>query len=438
VPLTIEQVAEMAPDDSSRAAGQKLMAAKHWDQLGRSTATLWGLCRGSAVYQVKVELAGLGYHCSCPSRKFPCKHVLGLLFLSAASPAALPEAETPDWVSTWLERRQQQSQKKAERQEGAAGSAKPVDEAAQQKRAEQRDARVSDGLTRLDLWLRDLVRAGLASVEAKPASFWEEQSRRLVDAQAPALAARISRLAAIPRSSPDWPDRLLAELGRIKLLIHAWGRFAELSPDLQADVRQLLGWTITQDELQRTGERIEDTWSVIGQWVDDDSRIRAQRSWLMGRQTGRTALVLQFATGGQAFTEPLLAGTEQIGTLAFYPGAARQRAAFAARQGDMQPLTERLSGAATIDDFFAGIAESLSRQPWTTAFGTVLLDVTLIPAEEVWHVCDRDGQSLPLWGRDHWKLLALSGGHSFDLAGEWDGHRLRPLGLFVEGAYRLA
>jgi uncharacterized Zn finger protein len=105
MPLSLEQVAEMAPDSSSAAAGKKLMALKNWEALGQNPEAVWGLCRGSATYQVKVDLGNLGYHCSCPSRKFPCKHVIGLLMLFAASPDAVASCEPPDWVGEWIERR---------------------------------------------------------------------------------------------------------------------------------------------------------------------------------------------------------------------------------------------------------------------------------------------------------------------------------------------
>ncbi|HBH54015.1 MAG TPA: hypothetical protein DDY91_19180, partial [Planctomycetaceae bacterium] len=246
MPITTEQVTQLAPDSSSAAAGQKLKAPKHWSDLGSSPEALWGKCQGSALYQVKVDLSNLGSSCSCPSRKFPCKHVLGLLFLCADSPTALPPGEPPEWVVEWLQKRQDREQKKAAKAETPP---KPVDEKAQQKRTEQREARVDEGLARLDLWLRDLVRNGLAGLEARPPSFWEEQSRRLVDAQAPGLASRVSALGELPGSTPDWPPLLLAELGRIKLLLQAWQRRDQLDPPLQAEIRQLLGWNVSQEEL---------------------------------------------------------------------------------------------------------------------------------------------------------------------------------------------
>ncbi|MFZ5833453.1 MAG: SWIM zinc finger family protein, partial [Planctomycetota bacterium] len=268
MPLSLEQVVEMAPDAGSAAAGKQLMAAKNWDALGQSPEAVWGLCRGSAVYQVKVELSSLGYHCSCPSRKFPCKHVLGLLMLFAATPDALAPDAAPEWVGEWLARRAKRQEQKAERQEEQAK--KPVDEKAQQRRAEKREANVADGLARLDVWMKDLVRGGLATVEAKPPSFWDDQAKRLVDAQAPGLASRVARLGLIPRTSHDWPARLLAEMGRIKLLLHAWQRIDSLDTLLKQDIRQILGWTVNQAELEREGEQVEDTWVVVGQWVDND------------------------------------------------------------------------------------------------------------------------------------------------------------------------
>ena len=87
------------------------------------------------------------------------------------------------------------------------------------------------------------------------------------------------------------------------------------------------------------------------------------------------------------------------------------------------------------DAFLATVAESLARQPWASAFGGVLHDVTLVRARDSWWARDRDGKALPLVGQHHWKAMALTGGHPSDLAGEWDGYGLRALGVFVAGRY---
>jgi hypothetical protein len=431
--LTLEQVVQMAPDSASAASGKKLVAVKHWPELGRSPEALWGKCQGSAVYQVKVDLANMGYNCSCPSRKFPCKHVLGLLMLTAQSPDALSEQPTPSWVDDWLAKRRAREETKEAK--SAAPPSTPVDTKAREKRAEQRGANVSDGLSRLDLWLKDLVRTGLASVETKPDSFWQEQSKRLVDAQAPGLASRVARLSSIPRSSPDWVGRLLAELGRMKLLLHAHNRLETLESSLASDVRQIIGWNVTQAELDQTGEEVADAWVIVGQWIDEDDRIRSQRSWVVGRKTGRSALILQFSAGGHPFADSIVAGTEQTGTLVFYPGAVRLRANFGHREGTVASIQNRLPGCDSIESFLASMAAAVSQMPWLNAFGGVLRGVTIVRDGESWLVRDSAGHALPLRGANHWKALAISAGHPSDVAVEWDGHQLRNLGLFAGGQY---
>jgi len=290
-------------------------------------------------------------------------------------------------------------------------------------------------LQRLNLWLKDLIHSGLAGVEQKPGSFWEEQAKRLVDAQAGGLASRISRLGEIPRSGRDWPQRLLSELGKIRLLTHAYSRLSELTPELQLEVRQLIGWNLGQDELDRDGEHISDKWAIYGQSMEDDGRIRTQRSWLVGRETNQTVMILQFAAGSQPFAEPLIAGTELPGTLVFYPGTVKQRAKFMERAGNVMPIETRVPGFNSIEDFLKSAAELFGRQPWISGTAGVLCDVNVFPREGRWLVRDQKGEGLLLEGPPAWKLLAVSGGDPVDFTVEWDGENARPLGYFWQGNF---
>ena len=80
------RVLALAPDAPSQRAAQSLASGRSWPLTGAAEpGALWGECRGSAAtpYRTVVDLAGPAYRCSCPSRKFPCKHVLALLLLWA-------------------------------------------------------------------------------------------------------------------------------------------------------------------------------------------------------------------------------------------------------------------------------------------------------------------------------------------------------------------
>lgn len=444
--LTVEQALALAPDGAAASAGRKLGSPKTWRNLGSSEEALWGECQGSALYQVRVDLGDLTTKCSCPSRKFPCKHALGLLVLAATEPAILPQGDPPEWVAEWLQRRAAKGEQASGRAGERATSETPeasTDEKAKAakssaKKADQRLKRVVGGLDVLDRWLDDLVRNGLASVEAQPASFWEGQARRLVDAQAPGLAGRVRRLAAIPHATPDWPARLLDELGRLTLLAHAFRRLDQLEPALQEDVRSLIGWTLDAEEVAARGETVRDDWAVVGQRITTEDRLRTQWSWLAGQQSGRGALVLQFAHGATPFKEAIAPGTHFAADLAYWPSAYPQRALLRERRGPPSPLAAVPPGAATLAAFLYRFAQGTARQPWLDRDLALLRDVVPIcGGESAWVVRDAEGAALPLAGGDHWRLLALSGGHPLALVAEWDGATLTPLGTMAGGTYHL-
>src|SRR4051812_11244850 len=87
-----QQAAAQAPDAASLKAGNKLAVRGPWSETGHDDRSVWGLCRGSGKtpYSTAVDLSGPAFRCSCPSRKFPCKHALALLLLWARDPDAVP------------------------------------------------------------------------------------------------------------------------------------------------------------------------------------------------------------------------------------------------------------------------------------------------------------------------------------------------------------
>jgi len=427
--LSAAQVDALAPDAAAAAAGKKLASARSWKGLGQSERALWGECQGSALYHTRVSLVDLACKCSCPSRKFPCKHALGLLYLAAGG--AIGAGSEPEWVAEWVGKRAQTVEKKEAK--ASARAATVADPAAQARRVQKRQETVLAGLDALEAWLDDLVRNGLARLEAESPSLWETQARRLVDAQATGLAARVRRMAGVPGSHPGWPAQLLDQLGTLTLLLHAYRRLEQLAPELQHDVRQLVGHTLEQAEVVAHGDIAEDDWHVLGAVNDDDGRMRMQRTWLRGAASGRAALVLQFAVGGAGFAETLVAGTRVRGALAFWPGALPRRALVHRR--DAQQAGVELAPKTTVAAFLAGHAEALARQPWLESELAVLGGVVPVATAEGSFVVDGEDAALPLSGKQHRLLHALAGGQPVDLVGEWNGHRLRPLAAQAEGRF---
>jgi len=438
--LTADQILALAPDSASAKAGQGLASPRKWVALGWSERAAWGECQGSArePYRTQIDLDEPAFRCSCPSRKFPCKHGLGLLLMLASQPAAFTQGAPPPWVAEWLTKRDQSAQQRAVKQERATA---PADAGAQKQRTAAqarsvaaREAKVAAGVEELGRWLRDMVRQGLASAQGRPDSLWETIAARMVDAQAPGLARMIRDMAGVPASGEGWQERLLERLARLFLLIEGYRRLETLPSEEQADVRAAVGWALNQDELLAAAG-VRDRWLVVGQHAEEEEHLRVLRTWLWGAGAARPALVLAFAAPGQPLDRGLVPGTALDAEIVFFPGAYQLRALVKRRHGPPSPL-DRLPGA-SIAAATAAYATALARSPWIERFPLAIAGVTPLRDGEGWLVRDANGLVLPLARRfaRGWRLLALSGGQPLALFGEWDGDALLPLSAWAEGRF---
>ncbi|WP_432787801.1 SWIM zinc finger family protein [Novosphingobium rhizosphaerae] len=255
----LKAVEQLASDQASLKAAAGLTKPTKWSGLGAShDATLiWGECAGSGAnpYRVMADLRDMGSKCTCPSRKFPCKHALALLWINVEAIAPFPAAETPDWVSDWLGRRRTgaaarpvvKAESGEEKSLAAALSEAPepaTDEkaaarraAASAKRAEDTERAILDALDALEQWIGDQLRLGLGGFVGDVTARCRRIAARLVDGKAAALAGHIDELPARLLEQPA-ADRIRAatvELGRLVLLARAY-RAEPRAPELRRAV----------------------------------------------------------------------------------------------------------------------------------------------------------------------------------------------------------
>ncbi|MGW1255017.1 SWIM zinc finger family protein [Streptomyces sp. NPDC002513] len=435
---TTEQVLALAPDAASRKAGSELGAAGPWSEAGRSDeGTVWGVCKGSggSTYRTVVDLAGTAgpaSTCSCPSRTFPCRHALGLLLLRASGDGTVSRGRAPDWAEQWIKGRGQQTRE--ERPATGAGSARTADPEAARRRAERRAERITAGAAELEQRLADLLRGGLATADREGHGMGEETAARMVDAQAPGLAARVRELGAIPSSGPGWPVRLVEECALLHLLGQGWLRRERLPDELAATVRSRVGLPGSPD-----GPPIRDRWLVLAQYDTSDSRLTTRRIWLYGADSGRTALLLSYGAAGRAPEPALPVGLVLEAEVSAYPGAGQLRAALGEQFAPAAPTGVRPPGMTT-PQAVARYGQALREDPWLDSFPATLGRVIPTPVEDSWQLADADGDTaLPLTRSAGarpglWRLVALSGGAPVTVFGEC-GHRgFTPLTAWPEGA----
>jgi hypothetical protein len=437
--LTVEEVIALAPDDASAKAARGLVAPSKWPLLGASDAAAWGECQGSGSkpYQTQVDLSGPAFKCSCPSRKFPCKHGLALLLLRAEHGERFTATEAPAWVGEWLASRGEKAQKKEAQQ--AEKAAAPVDPLALAKREGQRWKRIDGAALDLQRFLADQLARGIGSLDSNTLKTWATISARMVDAQAPGLGARLQETAARVRQGEHWPERTLQGLGLLQLACDAFARRETLSEARQADLRTLAGWPHDQAEVTASGERLVDRWAVLGLVTDErPNKLTERRVWLRGQRSARWAWLLDHAFAGRGFEQAWFPGTTVEATFAFFPGAAPLRALAIDRAEASAPdkAGVELAGGppgVSNDLQWQHVAERVAACPWHVLHPVLLRDVVVeVEGDAPWLRQGEDAWPLRLSDTDRWLLLACTGGAPVTLAGEWDGDALRPLTAWVD------
>ncbi|MET7401468.1 SWIM zinc finger family protein [Dactylosporangium sp. NPDC005572] len=438
---TTDQVMALAPDSSAQRAARGLAGDRAWLETGLSASddlppTLWGLCQGSGStpYQAAVDLTEPAFRCSCPSRKFPCKHSLGLLLRWSSGSVA--EAPAPAWVQQWQESRAVRAERAADRAAGREGvdasdsrGTSPSSRAAPSEKSQARRAdRISAGLDELDRWLADQARAGLATVAKNGYAHWDTMTARLVDAQATGAAGILRRASAVTGS----PERLLGELARLRLLVGGYRRLDDLPEELAASVRMRVGLPIATETVL-AGPAVRERWQVHGVRDEIEDQLTVRRAWLRGAGSGRPLLVLSFAVAGQSLPIDLLPGTEFDADVCLYPGGQPARALIAKRHAPPERM-HTIAGAAGIEESLRAHAEALAGDPWLDYWPMVLDAVTPVHDGGTWLLADVAGAGLPVdpAAGEPWRLVAVTAGRPATVTGEWSAGGFRPLGVWSE------
>ena len=385
--LTLAVVQSLAPDQSTLSSAGKLRQPKQWVKVARSEAfgVIWGECQGSGAnpYLVVAELVDHGYKCTCPSRKFPCKHVLGLMWRFAEAPEGFADDAPSPWVQEWMGRRKRGGVRPVATAEGqvkdldaaradvvpdAPPSAEELEKRRKvaERRRQQADEAVRAGLDDLRQWTRDQLRGGVAAFVDEAGPRCRRIAARLIDAKAAILASRVdelpARLLALPRELRA--EAALLEFGQWTLLARAWAA----TPD-DPDARSSLLQAPTRDAVLGDPQalRVRSTWEVCGCQIETRrDGLVAQSTWLLdvGHDAPRFALLLDFfpATAGRR-SAAFVPGQRFAAELTFHPGRAPLRALLSDGQAGGDALATEARPQPP-DDPLALHRAHLARVPW--------------------------------------------------------------------------
>nr|WP_250808305.1 SWIM zinc finger family protein [Neorhizobium tomejilense] len=439
--LSLTKIEALAPDQGSLAAAKKLLKPSGWPMVCEDGEGLvWGECQGSGSnpYRVCVTEADAGYKCTCPSRKFPCKHSLALMWMRVEGKVAFSKGTAPGWVSDWLSRRRGTSSAGVSSEPKTSISATEVEAteetdpkaeakaaAARERSRQTREIAIAGGLDELALWLSDVVAAGVAAFASNPGPACRMMAQRLFDAKASGLGVMVDSLPSKILALPEFSRAVacVKELGVIHVIAEAYRRQTLLPDHLKDDVRQMVGWNVTREALlaDETAERVETTWRV---WMTrtelQPDKLRRIETWLHG--DGRSAVLIDYvpvSTG--AAKSGYTVGEQFSAELAFYPSTVPMRALISRATSECVLSDAPLSvPQISLGAAYGKYEDALAAKPWLGDFPLLFRDGRIKRSGSRFYLVD-SGVCLPIGDAQAdaaWPLLQCG---NVAGAGIWNG-----------------
>lgn len=443
--IDLKAIEQLATDQSSLKAAAGLAKPAKWSAVGtsRDGALVWGECAGSGAnpYRVMADLRDFGNKCTCPSRKFPCKHVLGLLWLNAETIVPFTPADTPAWVSDWLGRRRSSGSTPKATDDGSAGDkdvhaaqlaepATPEDpkaaarrETTAAKRTEDTERAVLDALDALEQWIGDQLRLGLSAFIDDATARCRRIAARLVDGKAAVLAGRIdelpSRLLALPAG--DRPRGAAVELGKLALLARAFR-----AAPRDAEIRRLVATSESRETVLANPQtlRVNARWEVLAEQLQTRrDGLVSQTTWLLNLcEAGpRFAMLLDFFPVSVGRRGSVFAQGEQFqAELAFYSSQPLRAVLVQRQSGHDAPVQDWPAPVEALTD---ALTRPLIAEPWALEI-PVLLPLGRIVLDDANHAWWRSADTtttLPVAGEVDGLMCATDLKRT---AAIWSGSRL--------------
>lgn len=409
--FTQEQILQLAPDDASKKAGQQLANHAKWVVKYSHEKALWGDCQGSGSkpYKTIIDLHNLAFKCSCPSRKFPCKHGLGLFLLFANQENVFTKAnELEEHVAEWLNKREAKAETKAIPKED-----KPIDEKAQQKRIDAREKKIDSGIDELCIWLKDTVRNGIMTVPQNQYQFNQNITTRMVDAQASGLAAQLRKINNINFFKEGWQLALIKQLANIYFLCEAYKNKIAFDDNWQKEINSQIGWNIAKEDVLLQ-EAIQDNWLVVSKTFQEEGNLTTEKVYIFGLKSKKFALLLNFYAGNQLPHHLYSEGSCIDAEVCFYPGVNAQRA-IVKQQNSVDLSFKNIEGYFLFEGILEQITENFALNPFVNSFPFIISSVEIIYENNKWYLKDKNNYAFELNNLEDecWKILSISRANSF-------------------------
>ncbi len=220
--LDLQFILSKAPNRAAADNGKKLSSSGSFSSLKKTEdGTLyWAECEGSGrnPYRVSIDWSNPDEpvcRCTCPSRQFPCKHALGLMFEQLEG----KKFEVADIPQDIAEKRAKQAARVLKK-ESETSKPKNVNTSALKKKLTQQ----LEGLCVAEKMVNDLLNSGLGTLSGTAAKNFEKLASELGNSYLTGPQISFMRIAFLVhkiQNNPESSDSLYAEVLRILVALRS-------------------------------------------------------------------------------------------------------------------------------------------------------------------------------------------------------------------------
>ena len=288
------------------------------------------------------------------------------------------------------------------------------------------------GTEQLHTWLLDIAHVGILEQDLSADSL-SEVAGRMVDAKMGSIARRIRQLAYIDKSDVNWVSHLQTQFSLLYLFVKNFKRLSSHTLPMQLSILTWAGYSIKKSALN-PDKGIKDVWSLMAIEYRQEEQLRVRKCWVVGANSKRFALILDFAFGRARFEQMYEYGKSYKARLNYFPSNFPLRGVLFSIE-PVKLLEARIPAFDSIEKFLDQYARALAKNPWLTDFPCSLSQVRVMYHGEDFYLVDEQKHMLKLRGEESflWSLLATSGGYPMTIFGEWNGTAVNPSSYVEKG-----
>lgn len=253
--LTTQQIEGMAPNAAAAKNGRDLVAKNKFSGLSTDAdgQLIWGQCAGSGKnpYYCSADFLNPSspvFRCTCPSRQFPCKHCIGLLYAHEKG-LSFSTADVPEDIAAKrekLEKKQEKKEQEKQTLKEKAAAPKKVNKAALVKKI---DSQLS-GLDTAAKLLSHIVNSGISAIDAKEVKNLQGRIKELGNYYIPGVQTAFNNLLLeLAAVEDDEYTRVIDQINYIHALLKKAGEYLaarkenpEAPPETESEIEEQIGY----------------------------------------------------------------------------------------------------------------------------------------------------------------------------------------------------